>query len=358
MNTETINIKLINAAKLSQFLDWEPVLLLGAFIFLTWAFYFTLLRAVSAERHKNIRSNTQKIFKSFIFFLIFFSIYKTLHSLSHQELNHLAPFQSQVLLYMGIICFIFGSVIFVRTFRLFVLQYLFIGSIRHGVPLLIVNIFSLILTLLIFLFALSQFFGVQLGPLLATSAAFSVILGLALQDTLGNLFAGIALQVDKAFEIGDWLEISGSGHPKIIGLVREISWRSTTLIGFTDEIIIVPNRTMSQSQISNFSPPDTPIIKSQIFRLEFSSNIEKAIELLERAASEIHEVCGSPSPLAFVYETTDNGIIIKLVYYINNYGSHYIIGGKVLTRGLSLLKQNGFQPVHQKIQLYNNEEKP
>lgn len=345
MNTGLVTFKFIDSHKLAQFLDWEPALLLGIFILLTWLFYVLFLKAVSVERHKNIRMDAKKVLNSYIFFLVLFSVYKGL-----EALNMTSLFQLQILVYLGIVNFIFGSAIFVRTFRLFVLQYLFLGSIRHGVPLLIVNIFSLLLTILIFLFALSQFFGVQFGPLLATSAAFSVILGLALQDTLGNLFAGIALQVDKSFEIGDWLEISGS-EGKVVGQVKEISWRSTTLIGFADEIIVVPNRLLSQSKISNFSPPEGPIIRSQNFRIEYGSNIEKALDLLERAATEIHEIRSLPAPLAFVNETNENGIVIKLIYYIDNYGQHFIIGGKIQRRGLSILESNGYRSVHHKIDL-------
>lgn len=346
MDISNSQFKLINAQSLANFLDWEPPLILGLFLLFTWTFYFIFLKKVSQERHKNIKQTILSIFKNYVSFIALFLTYKVLSSL-----NDMSTIFSQALIYLAIICFIYGSSLFIKTFRLFALQYLFLGSIRHGVPLLIVNIISLILTILIFLFALSRFFDVQLAPLLATSAAFSVILGLALQDTLGNLFAGIALQVDKSFEIGDWLEVALSDK-KTVGQVKEISWRSTTLTGFADEIIILPNRVLAQSQISNFSPPDNPILRSQVFRINFCTDIEKALEVLERSAVEIHGVLSLPAPLAFIYETTENGIIIKLVYYIENYGSHFILGGKVQRRGLELLHQAGFKTVIPKIEIH------
>ena len=72
-----------------------------------------------------------------------------------------------------------------------------------------------------------------------------------MQDTLGNLFAGVALQFDKPYEIGDWIEIHNSGQ-KWVGQIYEITWRATLLIGFVEEFITVPNRVMGQSEISNF----------------------------------------------------------------------------------------------------------
>ena len=126
--------------------------------------------------------------------------------------------------YIAMAAFVWGNVVFVKTCRLIVLQYLFLGSMRHGVPLLLVNIFSLILSIVLLFWGITHIFGVQVGPLLATSAAASVILGLAMQDTLGNLFAGISLQIDRSFEIGDWVEVV-SGIQKTTGQVREITWR-------------------------------------------------------------------------------------------------------------------------------------
>lgn len=67
---------------------------------------------------------------------------------------------------------------------------------------------------------------------------FSLILGLALQDTLGNLFAGVALQLDKPYEIGDWIEISPRAQVWV-GQVEEISWRATTMIGLFDELLVL-----------------------------------------------------------------------------------------------------------------------
>ena len=116
----------------------------------------------------------------------------------------------------------------------------------------------------------AEIFNIRLTPILATSAIFSLVLGLALQDTLGNLFAGVALQFDKPYEIGDWIEIQSSGQ-KWIGQVYEISWRATVLIASTEESITVPNRIVAQAQIANYSTKYRPITRSQLFRLPFGT---------------------------------------------------------------------------------------
>ena len=143
---------------------------------------------------------------------------------------------------------------------------------RVAVPVLLVNLFTLLLSMVLGGWIVTDIFNVRLAPLLATSAIFSLVLGLALQDTLGNLFSGVAMQFDKPYEIGDWVEIQTGGTQKWVGQIEEISWRATVLIGFAEELITIPNRVISQSEISNFTRKGKPIIRSQVFRIAFGED--------------------------------------------------------------------------------------
>jgi len=130
--------------------------------------------------------------------------------------------QERIAAYLGLATLIAGAIVFVKVCRILLFEYLFIGHMKEGVPLLIVNLFTLVISIGIVGWFATELFGVKLGPLLATSAVFSLILGLALQDTLGNLFAGVALQLDKPYEIGDWIEVNNGGATWV-GQVEEIS---------------------------------------------------------------------------------------------------------------------------------------
>ena len=241
---------------LYQILDVEVIVLVLILSLFSYTFYRILLNNVSAERHANLKKHFANLFFHTAFFVIFSAGFLVcLHNTDVSLLfKKLTP-------YFGSLCFFWGIIVFVKSCRVLVLQYLFLGSMRAGVPLLIVNIFTLLLSVSLFFWAIGHLFNVQLTPVLATSAAFSIILGLALQDTLGNLFAGISLQVDKTFEIGDWLEVQ-NGLIKITGQVKELSWRSTVLIGLSDEVITLPNKLIAGIQVSNFSPENTPIVRS------------------------------------------------------------------------------------------------
>lgn len=328
-----LNERIIQTNRLYQIIDLETFILLAMLGLIAFLFYRFFLKTVSDERHRSLKSH----FKNLINYFLILSFSYGLFFLANQITE--VDFIRRITPYLALICFFSGSIFLVKCSRLIVLQYLFLGSMRAGVPLLLVNIFSLVLSILIGFWAVNVILGVQLTPLLATSAAFSIILGLALQDTLGNLFAGISLQIDKTFEIGDWLEIM-NGNTKIVGQVKELSWRSTLLVGFSDELITMPNKLVAQCQVSNYSPEDQPILRSQVYKFPFLTDYAKAKDLLEQAASQISDVRGIPAPFAYVQELNDYGVSIKLVYFIDNYGKQFTTGDKIAERALSLLQQN------------------
>lgn len=340
--------KFIKVQSLYQLLGLEPFILLGCLIAISWIFYKFFLGEVNEDRHKSIRSHFKLLIRHFIFLSFLFVLFIFLQS-SEAQVGKLI----KVTPYIAILTFVWGNIVLVKTCRLLVLQYLFLGSMRHGVPILLVNIFSLLLSIILAFWGISHIFGLELGPLVATSAAFSIILGLALQDTLGNLFAGISLQVDKAFEIGDWLEIV-SGIQKTGGQVREITWRSTTLMGFSGELITLPNRFMANAQISNFSPPDQPIVRSKVFRLAYGENVELAKQILERTVAGIGDIRGIPAPTAYVSDSTENWIEVKVIYFIDNYGSQFSVGDRVAIRCIEALIAANVKLARQVLEVSDN----
>ena len=89
--------------------------------------------------------------------------------------------------------------------------------------------------------------------LLTTSAVGAVVVGFALQDTLGNLFAGLAIQIEKPFRVGHWIAIGDRE-----GQVQEITWRATKLRTKNGQFLIVPNSVMGKEPILNHSEPTVP----------------------------------------------------------------------------------------------------
>jgi small-conductance mechanosensitive channel/CRP-like cAMP-binding protein len=86
--------------------------------------------------------------------------------------------------------------------------------------------------------------------ILATTAVGAVVIGFALQDTLGNLFSGLAIQIEKPFRVGHWVTIGG-----IDGLVTEVTWRATKIRTKAGNNVIVPNSVVAKETITNYSEP-------------------------------------------------------------------------------------------------------
>jgi small-conductance mechanosensitive channel len=340
-----MNDKWINLKTLEELLSLEPYLLLGALLLVTWGFYKYFLKDLTEERHKRLSRAYSNLLRHFIVLSLLLGAFLFLYS----AFDPRSPF-FRITPYVALMTFTWGAVVFVKICRTLVLQYLFMGAMKSGVPVIIVNIFSTVLSIVLLFWAISQIFGVNLGPLLATSAAFSIILGLALQDTLGNLFAGISLQVDRCYEIGDWLEIQ-DGMQKTVGQVKEITWRSTILAGLSEEVVNLPNRKMAQAVLSNFSPPDQPIVRGQNFKLQVGTNSTKAVEVLEKTASEIFEIRGIPAPFAYINEVTENWLQVRLVYFIDSYGSQYVVGDKILRKCLEALERNQLPVAKQRLEV-------
>src|SRR4029077_6799766 len=86
--------------------------------------------------------------------------------------------------------------------------------------------------------------------IVATTAVGAVVIGFALQDTLGNLFAGLAIQIEKPFRVGHWVTIGGKD-----GLVSEITWRATKIRTKAGNFVVAPNSVLSRDTITNYSEP-------------------------------------------------------------------------------------------------------
>ena len=87
--------------------------------------------------------------------------------------------------------------------------------------------------------------GVNLSGLIATSAVFTAVLGFSLQDVIGNVAGGLALQIDNSLELGDWVRFGD-----IEGRVTEIRWRYTALETRNWDTVLVPNSQLMKSSVS------------------------------------------------------------------------------------------------------------
>ena len=95
------------------------------------------------------------------------------------------------------------------------------------------------------------YFKFDITPLIAGVGLGALAIGLALQSTLSNFFAGVHLISDKPINVGDYIELDNDNN----GVVEDIGWRSTRIRTLTDNLLIIPNGKLAESNIINYSMP-------------------------------------------------------------------------------------------------------
>ncbi len=176
-------------------------------------------------------------------------------------------------------------------------------------------------TVLVFIIALFYFLqaiGVNTNPLLASGAVGGLVIGLALQDTLSNLFAGFFLNIDRPVKAGDLIQLEGGQE----GYLQEIGWRYTKLRLRTNKVMVIPNAKMGQTILinCNLPRPDTSIYVS--CGVAYDSDLEKVERVTNEVAREIQQrVLGADSawePYVEWMEFGDSAIIFRTVLRITD----------------------------------------
>jgi CRP-like cAMP-binding protein len=88
--------------------------------------------------------------------------------------------------------------------------------------------------------------------LIATSGVFAIILGLALQNTLADVFSGVALNLSRVYKVGDWIVLSDGTEGRVI----ETNWRGTSLLNAANDLVVVPNSSLAKALVTNLSSPN------------------------------------------------------------------------------------------------------
>ena len=172
----------------------------------------------------------------------------------------------------------------------------------------------LMLTLwgLVLLVVLRQDFTVDLTPLLASTAVVAVVVGLALQESLGNIFSGLTLQLGKPFAPGDWVR-SGT----FVGRVQGIGWRSTALITRANEKLEIPNALLAKDALVNYS---IGAVADEIkVGLSYATPPNYVREVVLEALRNMPGVMQYPPPEVFTWEYGDSAMLYRVRYWMSDF---------------------------------------
>jgi len=175
--------------------------------------------------------------------------------------------------------------------------------------------FSKIVISLIGLLFILPVFGIQVGPLVTSLGIAGIAVAFALQTTLGNIFGGISIILDKSVKIGDKVRIDAETS----GFVEDVGLRSTKIKTFDNEFVTVPNGKLAESKIINLMLPDPRIRLTINFSVEYGSDVEQVKKIVHEAVSKINHVLQNPIILVIFTQMGDFALQFQALFWIESH---------------------------------------
>ncbi|MEM7757204.1 MAG: mechanosensitive ion channel family protein [Cyanobacteria bacterium P01_A01_bin.40] len=201
------------------------------------------------------------------------------------------------------------------------------GSWQANVPRLFRDLSRVFLILCGVAIVLSVVWGADLGGVIAALGVGSIVIGLALQDTLGNLFSGIALLFERPFTEGDWIEVDS-----IKGKVIEINWRSVHILTRELEMLIIPNAVLAGATIRNFRRPQKLHIEPVDIGFSYNDPPNKVKQIMKETALATKGVLDKPEPVIQTISYDDSSIGYRVRLFLADYDKVPQIRDEFVTR--------------------------
>jgi CRP-like cAMP-binding protein len=167
---------------------------------------------------------------------------------------------------------------------------------------------GMLLSILAFVFAM------PIGTLIATSGVFAIILGLALQNTLSDVFSGIALNLGRPYTLGDWIILSDGTEGRVV----ETNWRSTHLLTLTNNVVALPNSFLAKLGLTNVSRPDESHGLSLTIRLVPTKMPAAILDLLHQVLMSCNSIVKDPPPSVAAKSLDASAMEVALYYRVSN----------------------------------------
>ena len=160
-------------------------------------------------------------------------------------------------------------------------------------------------------------FDLPVKGLLVTSGAVAIILGLALQSTLGDVFSGVVLGFSRPYLPGDWVKIDGTTEGRVI----EMNWRATHMLTERRDLAIVPNSTIAKSKIVNVSAPSRTHGVTITIQVVPDTPPSSAIEILDNAALNCLLILATPPPTIAIHAITASFTEFEITFFVGHLSS-------------------------------------
>lgn len=164
----------------------------------------------------------------------------------------------------------------------------------------------------------------DLNSLLVGSAVITVSIGFALQETLGNFFAGLALRLSRPYALGDDVLVG-----QVSGRVDKIDWRQTSLLTFTGDHVNLPNSLVAKEGITNYSSPSRLHARDLRIGLHYRHPPNQVMDVIKGVLAEVEEVRKVPAPEVHLLDFQDSAVLYRIRMWIEDYPNRWNIETKV-----------------------------
>jgi len=185
--------------------------------------------------------------------------------------------------------------------------------VRREIPRILRDLLQGIAYLITALFVLTRS-EIDVTKVFTASVLTTAVIGLALQETLGNVMAGLALQLERDFEVGDWISLD----ERITGRIREVRWRATTIVTKNGDLMLIPNAAITRATIVNFSRPTTAHRQWINVRIHFRHPPGRVREVILEAVRAHAFVRADPAPDCILHEFKEDACTYSVRYWMDD----------------------------------------
>jgi len=182
-------------------------------------------------------------------------------------------------------------------------------------------------------------FKEPISTFLATSGVVAIVLGLALQNTLGNVFAGLAINIERPFRAGDWITVGD----KASGQVTEVNWRATRINTLSNDTIVMPNSVIAMAAVTNHSRPKGAHDCVVRLSVDLSVKPSRVIEALTAMAGASPDITAGTVPLAYACAFADSLVVYELAFKIDSFAQTPGAKSRMLLRIADAFQEMGIQ---------------
>ncbi len=179
--------------------------------------------------------------------------------------------------------------------------------------------FSKIILLIIGLMFVLDLWGVDIMPIITSLGIAGIAIAFALQNTLGNIFGGISVILDKSVKSGDVIKLDNETY----GTVLDVGLRSTKIKTWNNEVIVIPNGKLADSRIQNYVLPEPSARIELPFSVEYGSNVDKVKKVVLNEIKKLKNVLKDPEPKVMFIEMADFSLNFKAYFWVPSYKERF-----------------------------------